>query len=81
LGAYEIEVLRKIVTRTKIDRTRSQQIREFCSIQPINEWMEKRRREWDEHVTRMNAERLLKSQETIYLLEDLQNVRKEDGAT
>ena len=27
------------------------------SIQPIKEWMEKRRREWDEHVTRMDAER------------------------
>ena len=34
-------------------------IRESCGIQPINEWAE-RRREWDAHVTRMDAERLVK---------------------
>ena len=30
-------------------------------MQPINEWVErrKRRREWGEHVTRMDAERLV----------------------
>ena len=52
-------------SKTKIDRIRSQQIREFCGIQPVNEWVEsrrirRRRREWDEHVTRMDAERLVK---------------------
>jgi hypothetical protein len=52
-----MKVLRKIVGKTKIDTIRNQQIREFCGIQPINEWME-RRRDWDEYVTRM--ERLLK---------------------
>ena len=39
---------------------RNQQIRESCGIQPINEWVERRRRKWDEHVTRMDAERLFK---------------------
>ena len=43
----------------KKDRITSQQIRESCGIQPINEWVE-RRREWDQHVTRMDAERLVK---------------------
>jgi hypothetical protein len=43
----------------EIDRIRSQQFRESCDIQPINEWVE-RRREWEEHVTRMEAERLVK---------------------
>ena len=65
LEANEMKMLRKIVDKTKIDRIRrSQQIRESYSIQPINEWMERRRRrrrEWDEHVTRMVAERYLKS--------------------
>ena len=37
----------------------SQQIRESCGIQPINEWAERRRSEWDQHVTRMDAERLV----------------------
>ena len=59
--------LQKVVGKTKIDRIRSQQIRESCGIQLINEWVERRRGiEWDEHVTRMDAHRLLKSQGTIY---------------
>ena len=49
-----MEVVRKIVGKTKIDRIRSQQIRESCGIQPINEWVE-RRREWNQHVIRMDA--------------------------
>ena len=61
LEANEMKVLRKIIYKTKIDGIRSQQIRESCSIQPINEFVERRRRrkEWDEHVTRMDAERLV----------------------
>ena len=51
--------LRKIVGKTKIDRIRSQQIRESGDTQPINEWM-KRRREWDEHTPSLNAEKLVK---------------------
>ena len=47
LEADEMKVLRKIVGKTKIDRIRSQQIRETCGIQPINEWVESRKREWD----------------------------------
>ena len=42
-----------------INRIRSQQIRESSDIQTNNEWAE-RRREWDQHVTRMDAERLVK---------------------
>ena len=56
--------LQKVVGKTKIDRIRSQQIRESCGIQPINEWVERRRRrrrrKWDQHVTRMDPERLVK---------------------
>ena len=43
-----------------MDRIRRQQITESCDIQPINWWMERIRREWNEHVTRMYAERLVK---------------------
>ena len=60
LEVNEITLLRKIVSKTKIDRIRSEQIRESCGIQPSNEWVEKRRRGWDEHITRMDAERLVK---------------------
>ena len=47
------------IGKTKIDGIRSQQIRESCGIQLISQWVE-RRREWDEHVTRMDAGRLVK---------------------
>jgi hypothetical protein len=43
----------------KINRTRSKTIRKSWIIKPINEWVE-RRREWDEHVTRMDVVRLVK---------------------
>ena len=36
LEANRMKVLRKIVGKTKIDRIRSQQIRESCNIQPSN---------------------------------------------
>ena len=60
LEGNEMKVLRKIVGKTKIDTIRSQQIRESCGIQPINGWVERRRREWDGRVTRMDAERSVK---------------------
>ena len=58
----EMKVLIKIVGKTKIDKIRSQQMRESCGIQPVNEWEEsiRRRREWDEYVTRLEAKRLIK---------------------
>ena len=55
-----MKVPRKIFGRTKIDRIRSQQIRESCGIELINEWVE-RRREWDEYLTRMDAKRFVKT--------------------
>ena len=75
-----MKTLRKIVGKTEIDRIRNQKMRESCDIQPIIEWVERRRRrEWDENVTRMDAER---SQGTIHQPEeDHQDIRKEDGAT
>ena len=67
--------LRKIVEKTGIDRIRSQQIGESYGIQSVNEWVERRRREWNEVTKIMDAERL-------YLPEDdLQDVRKEDEGT
>jgi hypothetical protein len=52
-----MKVLRKIVGKTKIDKIRSQQVRESCGIQPIEEWVERRtRREWEQHATKMDAE-------------------------
>ena len=51
MEANEMKVLRKIVGKTKIDGIRREEIRESCGIQPINEWVERKRRVWNEHVT------------------------------
>ena len=59
LEANEMKVPRKIVGKTKINRKISQQIRESCGVQPIIEWLKKRRGQ-DEHVTRMDTGRLVK---------------------
>ena len=72
----------KIVRKT--DTIISQQFRESWGIQIINEWVERSRREWDEHVMKMNVEisAVLKYDRAIDLSEDdLQDFRKEDGAT
>ena len=60
LEANEMKVLSEIVSNSKIDKIRSQQIKENTSIQTINDWAERRRREWDEHVRRVGSERLTK---------------------
>ena len=81
LEANEMKLLRKIVGKTKIDKIRSQQIKESCGIQPINQWAE-RRREWDQHVTRMDAEKLVKiSRDNIPVGRRSQDALTEDGAT
>ena len=60
LEAKEMKVLRKTVGKTKTDRIRSQQIRESCGIQIMNVWVQRIRTEWDEHKTRLDAERSVK---------------------
>ena len=64
-GCIKVLIMVNLSTRKNTWQNKSRYIkkpttRESCGIQPINEWVERRRREWDEHVTRMNAERLLK---------------------
>ena len=46
LEANEMKLLWKTVGKTKIDKIRSQQMREFCGNQDINEWIDMRRIEW-----------------------------------
>ena len=60
--------------KTKIDKI-SQQIRESCGIQPINQWVERRIIKWNEHVTRMYAERLVMPEK------GLQDALKEERAS
>ena len=66
----------------KIDRIRSQYIRESCGIQPINESVERiRRRKRGEHAIRMDAERLVKisRDNTPACRRSPEDIRKEDN--
>ena len=47
LEANQMKVLSKTVSKTKIDRIRNQQISESCSTQLVIDWVEWRRREWE----------------------------------
>ena len=42
-----------------MDIKRNQQVRETYGIQPRNAWMQRRRLEWDEQITRMGGEILV----------------------
>ena len=55
-----MKIPRKKVAETKVYRIRNQQIREPCGIKPIHEWMDRRRKGWDGHVTRIDSQRLVK---------------------
>jgi hypothetical protein len=45
VGTNEMKILRKIVGKAKIDKIRSQQIRESYSIEPINDKVKRKRKE------------------------------------
>jgi hypothetical protein len=55
-----METLRRITNKTKWDRMRNDRIRESCEIQNITSWVQRRRTEWNEHITRMADGRLVK---------------------
>jgi hypothetical protein len=55
VGSKRDEITKENTLQNKNRYIRNQQITETCVIKSINEWMETRKREWDEHVTRMDA--------------------------
>jgi len=52
--------LRRITNKTKWDRMRNDRIRVSCEIQNITSWVQRRRTEWSEHISRMADERLVR---------------------
>jgi 3'-phosphoadenosine 5'-phosphosulfate sulfotransferase len=55
-----MKTLRKIINKTKWDRMRNDRIRELCEIQNITSWVQRRRIEWSEHISRMADGRLVR---------------------
>jgi len=53
-----MRTLRCITGRTLRDRVPSHQIREECEIQDIIKFSKRRRKEWNNHIDRMDRERL-----------------------
>jgi hypothetical protein len=60
LEVTEMKTLRRIINKTKWDRIRNDKIRELCEIQNITSWVQRRRTEWSEHVSRRADDRLVK---------------------
>jgi len=60
LEVTEMKTLRIITNKTKWDRTRNDRIRESCEIQNITLWVQRRRTEWSEHISRMADDQLVR---------------------
>jgi len=56
----EMKFLRKIIAKIKICRISNENIRQTCNIQNIADWITRRRHEWNEHITRMNPQRIVR---------------------
>ena len=57
LKVTEMNVLRKIEGMDKWGRVSNAEIRETCGIQPVEEWVCRRRKEWNDHVERIGPDR------------------------
>ncbi|XP_045480918.1 uncharacterized protein LOC123685306 [Harmonia axyridis] len=58
LETCEMKVLRKIAGKTLLDRERSDNIRKMCGVEEVNEWILRRKHEWNAHKDRMDHERI-----------------------
>ena len=60
LRTTEMRTLRSITGHTLLDRKRNTDIRALCQVPDIVRWSRQRRRAWNEHVERMDDDRLAK---------------------
>ncbi|XP_044760249.1 uncharacterized protein LOC123317707 [Coccinella septempunctata] len=58
LRTTEKKALRSIAGKTLLDRIPNSQIRELCKVQDVVRWGRQRRRDWNQHVSRMDPQRL-----------------------
>jgi hypothetical protein len=50
----------KITGKRRLGRVRSQDIRQQCEIQRIGEWVKKRRQEWNNHISKITPDRIVR---------------------
>ena len=60
LETAEMKIARRIAGKTLMDRIRSDNIRQTCGIDKINDWILDRKKKWNEHIDRMTEERIVK---------------------
>ncbi|XP_056635444.1 uncharacterized protein LOC130444373 [Diorhabda sublineata] len=58
LRVAEMKTLRTIVGKTRRDTVRNTDVKEQCGIQDIVRWGRQRKRQWYNHVRRMDENRL-----------------------
>ncbi|KAF2895223.1 hypothetical protein ILUMI_10946 [Ignelater luminosus] len=56
----EMKILRRITNKTLRDRIPNDEIRRTCQIIPTEEWISRRKQEWNEYIEKMNQDRLVK---------------------
>ncbi|XP_060522502.1 uncharacterized protein LOC132699671 [Cylas formicarius] len=60
LETTEMKILRRISGKTLLDRERNENIRQSCGVDNMNEWVLQRKRQWNDHINRMQDGRLVK---------------------
>jgi hypothetical protein len=61
-----MNTLRKVIGKTILDPVRKVVIRGKYGIQPMGDWMNKRRREWNKKHSRKTENRLYRSSEVTH---------------
>ena len=60
IRTVEMNTLRAIVGKTRLDRVRNSTVREQCGVQDVSKFVKVRRKAWNEHVSRAGDTRLIK---------------------
>lgn len=61
MQVIEMKVLRNTLGKTRCNRLRNRNIRETCDVTDISQSVKKRKERWDEHITRMDHNTLVKA--------------------
>ncbi|XP_048522293.1 uncharacterized protein LOC125504409 [Dendroctonus ponderosae] len=78
----EMKIICRITGETLLDRERSEDVRTACNVNNINEWVANRKKEWNEHISRMNHHRFVRiARDKSPLDEETLGAPGNDGAT
>ncbi|KAK9884597.1 hypothetical protein WA026_007437 [Henosepilachna vigintioctopunctata] len=55
-----MKVLRRITGKTLLNGERSENVRNMCKVDSINDWVLNRKQEWKDHINRMDDTRIVR---------------------